>query len=454
MFLSDPNIVMPKTALPEPVLSEKVAAKGSVPMASSIGPGSVHTGWTRWCRSLVLSRLGGLPLTMVENSVVVHAGAADPVITIHDPRLWPVVAFDGSDGSGDAYAEGWWTASDLTDVVRVFIRERQRIERLDSGLGSLAKPFHNLVNKFRPNSRTGARKNIHAHSDLGNTFFSRWLDPTMTYSSAIWPRPDATLEEAQLHKLDLLFDRLDLQPGERLVEIGTGWGALALRAAATRGVHVTSVTISTEQHALATKRVADAGLSDRVDIRLCDYRDLTGTYDKLVSVEMIEAVGQEYFPAFFQTCARLLKPDGLAVIQAITIPDRLFAKAARESDFIKRHFFPGCCIPSIGALGEAASKHSDLDLVALVDFAPHYSRTLETWRRAMLAQIDTLRPLGYDDRFLRLWEFYLCYCSGGFAERALGVAHLTFAKPAWRARSPGATSAHDAPAVMASGATP
>ena len=413
MHLTEPSFPVPAAA---PLVAAKAAG----------------TWWTRWCRGQVLARLGDLPLTLVENGIVLHDHGG-PVITVHDPRLWPVVAFDGSDGSGDAYGEGWWTASDLTEVVRVFIRERQRVAKLDSNLGSFFMPFHALAHALKPNTKVGARKNIQAHYDLGNAFFSRWLDPSLTYSSAIWPHPAATLEEAQMHKLDLLFDRLHLRPGERLVEIGTGWGALALRAAATRGVHVTTVTISTEQHALATKRVADAGLADRVDVRLCDYRDLTGTYDKLVSVEMIEAVGQAYFPTFFATCARLLKPEGLAVLQAITIPDREFARAARESDFIKRHIFPGCCIPSIGALGQAAAKHSDLDLVAMTDYAPDYARTLADWRTALLAHAGELRPMGYDDRFLRLWEFYLSYCSGGFAERALGVAHLTFAKPGWRA---------------------
>jgi cyclopropane-fatty-acyl-phospholipid synthase len=374
-----------------------------------------------------------MPLRLRDRSgVLLHDGGSGPTVTILDERLWASVALDGSDGSGDAYAAGWWEADDLIAVARLFARERVRLRQIDGGLGSLMMPLHALGNLFRRNTRRGARKNIHRHYDLGNAFFSLWLDPTLTYSSAIWPRPDATLEEAQHHKLAQLFDRLDLQPGEHLVEIGSGWGGLAIEAARTRGVRVTTVTISTEQHRLATERVQAAGLADRVTVRLCDYRDLDGTYDKLVSVEMIEAVGSAFYGTFFKTCSRLLKSSGLAVLQAITIPDREFARAARESDFIKRRIFPGCCIPSLGALQAAASKHSDLDLVQHEDFAPHYAKTLALWLDQVRAIGPKLAELGYDHEFQRLWHFYLAYCSGGFAERALGVAHLTFAKPGWR----------------------
>ena len=329
-------------------------------------------------------------------------------------------------GYTDAYGEGWWTTDDLTGLVRMLARHADALTRLDGGLGKFLMPLFRFANRARRNTKDGARENIHAHYDLGNAFFKRWLDPTMTYSSAWFTHPTMPLAEAQVVKIERLLDRVELK------EIGTGWGELALRAAA-RGARVTTVTISHEQHRLATERVAAAGFSAQVEVRLCDYRDLTGTYDKLVSVEMIEAVGREFYPTYFRTLATLLRPGGLAAIQAITIRDQLFHRAARESDFIKRRIFPGCCIPSIEALVGAARRHSDLNLVQMDDFAPHYARTLELWRATLKTQADDLRALGYDDRFQRLWEFYLSYCAGGFAERALGVAHLVFAKPGWRA---------------------
>lgn len=387
-------------------------------------------------RGIVLKRLKtlGLPIDIREQGVLVMAsGARAPLqVEIHDPRCWAAVAFDGTNGAGDAYAEGWWDVDDLTGMVRLLTRHAQAMAALDGGLGQLLMPLFRLAHRARRNTRDGAKENIHAHYDLGNGFFRRWLDPTMTYSSAWFSSPTQALEQAQIAKIDLLLDRVELKAGEHLVEIGTGWGELALRAAA-RGAQVTTVTISDEQHRLATERVRAAGLAERVTVRLCDYRDLHGTYDKLVSVEMVEAVGREYYPVYFKTLARLLKPGGLAAIQAITIREQEFKRAANEADFIKRRIFPGCCIPSIEALLTAMRQHSDLNLIALQDFGAHYAKTLETWRSSLKARADELRGLGYDTRFQRLWEFYLSYCAGGFAERVLGVSHLVFAKPGWRA---------------------
>lgn len=390
----------------------------------------------RLVRGIVLRRLNtlDLPLELHEfGTVVLASTAANPCrVWITDARFWAAIALDGSNGSGDAYGEGWWTTDDLTGLVRMLARHAEALSRLDGGLGKMLMPLFRLANRTRRNTKDGARENIEAHYDLGNAFFRRWLDPTMTYSSAWFATPDTSLAEAQVAKIEMLLDRVELRAGEHLVEIGTGWGELALRAAA-RGARVTTVTISQEQHRFASERVAAAGLAERIDVRLCDYRDLSGTYDKLVSVEMIEAVGREFYPTYFKTLSTLLNPGGLAAIQAITIRDQLFHKAARESDFIKRRIFPGCCIPSIEVLVGAARRHSDLNLIRLEDFAPHYARTLELWRKTVKAQAGALRELGYDDRFQRLWEFYLSYCAGGFAERALGVAHLVFAKPGWRA---------------------
>jgi cyclopropane-fatty-acyl-phospholipid synthase len=392
-------------------------------------------------RTLVLARLraSGLPLTLVENGVTRLQGAANaPVVTVLDPRFWRTILLDGTNGSGESYRDGYWTVADLTGLVRWLCQHEDALRRIDSGMGRLAMPFHAMRNWFRRNTKRGSQANIHAHYDLGNTFFARWLDSSLMYSSAWFAHPGESLEAAQEHKLDRLFDHLDLRPGEHLVEIGSGWGGLALRAAQTRGVRVTTVTISREQHALATARVAAAGLSDRIEVRLCDYRDLTGTYDKLVSVEMIEAVGHQFYETFFATVQRLLKPTGAAVIQAITLRDQWFARAARESDFIKRHIFPGSCIPSPTALLHAVTRASDLNLITYEDFAPHYALTLKRWQEAFTQAEPALDAAGYDARFRRLWHFYLSYCGGGFAERSLGVAHLLLARPGWRAPHHGA----------------
>jgi cyclopropane-fatty-acyl-phospholipid synthase len=281
------------------------------------------------------------------------------------------------------------------------------------------------------NSRRGARRNISAHYDLGNDFFALMLDPTMTYSCGVFERDDASLEEASLAKIDRLCRKLGLHAGDRLLEIGAGWGALAVHAASRYGCHVTTATISEKQHELVVRRVADAGVSDRVTVLLADYRDLTGRFSKLVSVEMIEAVGAEYFDAFFQACASRLEPGGLMAIQAITVADQRFDDARRAVDFIKHYVFPGSCIPWVGALLGAAAGVSDLRLVDLEDFTPHYARTLAAWRDNLernRAAVDLIT----DERFRRLWRLYLAYCEGGFLERHTGLVQMVFSRPAWR----------------------
>jgi cyclopropane-fatty-acyl-phospholipid synthase len=282
------------------------------------------------------------------------------------------------------------------------------------------------------NTRSGSRRNIAAHYDLGNEFFALFLDPTMMYSSAVFEHPAMTLEEAQVAKLERICRRLDLRPGERVLEIGTGWGGFALHAAGRYGCQVTTTTISEEQYALARERIHEAGLQGRVTLLKQDYRDLRGRYDKLVSIEMIEAVGHQYFGTFFARCGALLEPQGRMLLQAITIADQRYEAARKGVDFIKRYIFPGCCIPSVTALVNAASAASDLRLVHLDDIGPHYATTLRLWRENLLGNIGAVRGLGYSEAFIRMWEFYLAYCEAGFAERMLGDVHAVFAKPGAR----------------------
>ncbi len=341
-------------------------------------------------------------------------------VHVRDRRFFAEVAFGGSVGAGESFMAGDWWTDDLTALVRIMLVNREVLEGLDSGFSRVSEFARRLLHATARNTRTGSRRNIAAHYDIGNDFFERMLDETMMYSCAFFERADMDLQEAQLAKLDRLCRKLDLRSSDHLLEIGTGWGALAIHAATHYGCRVTTTTISREQHALATERVHAAGLQDRITVLARDYRDLDGRYDKLVSVEMIEAVGHQYFDTFFRRCGELLAPGGTMVLQSITIADAQYDAARDSVDFIKRHIFPGCCIPSVGALVSSAARASTLRVVDLEDIGPHYARTLALWRGNLFAHADTLRGRGYPDALLRMFDFYLSYCEGGFAERALG----------------------------------
>jgi cyclopropane-fatty-acyl-phospholipid synthase len=390
-------------------------------------------------KRLVIARLQGLTqgeLQVVDagGSVTVGAPAADGLratLTVHRDRLWRRVAFGGLLAATDAYLDGDWDADDLTRLARLFARNMDQVTRLDSGLGAVLRPLATARHALARNTRAGSRRNIAAHYDLGNDFFALMLDPTLSYSSGIFERPDASLEEASIAKIDRLCRKLALHSGDHLLEIGTGWGGFALHAAARYGCTVTTTTISRQQYDAAVRRVADAGLSHRIHVQLTDYRELTGRYSKIVSVEMIEAVGAEYFGTFFETCASLLEPDGLMALQAITVADQRFEAARRSPDFIKRHVFPGSCIPSIGALTAASSGHSDLRLVDLEDFTLHYARTLAEWRANLNRHREAVEAMT-TERFRRLWALYLSYCEGGFQERHTGLVQMLLARPGWR----------------------
>lgn len=350
-------------------------------------------------------------------------------ILVRDPRFWAAVAKRGSIGAGEAYAKEWWTSDDPTAVVRLFVRNQEALSGMEEGWARLSRPFFRLYHALRRNTERGSRENIAAHYDLSNEFFSLFLDESMTYSCGIWESPESTLLEASTAKIDRLCRKLDLRPDDHLLEIGTGWGAFAIHAAREYGCRVTTTTISAEQHAVARKRIRDAGLEDRIDLRLEDYRRLEGTFDKLVSVEMIEAVGHAYFEEFFRRCAARLNPKGVMALQAITIADQHYERARDSVDFIQRHIFPGSCIPSITALSTAMTRASDLRLVHMEEIGTHYVPTLAQWRRNLREKYHEARALGFDDELLRLWDFYFCYCEGGFAERHIGNAQLLFARP-------------------------
>lgn len=353
----------------------------------------------------------------------------DVTLHVHDPRFWSELAYGGSIGAGEAWMRGYWTTDGLTDLVRILLNNREVLDGMETGLARLTVPLQKALHWYNRNTRTGSRRNIAAHYDLGNDFFRLFLDPTLMYSCAIFERPGMTLEQAQVARLERVCRKLDLRPTDHLLEIGTGWGSMAIHAAQHHGCRVTTTTISRQQYELAVERVAAAGLEERITVLLEDYRDLDGTFDKLVSIEMIEAVGHQFYDTYFGKCGRLLKDDGLMLLQAITIADQRYDSARRSVDFIQRHIFPGSTIPSVTAMQDSITRSSDLKLAHLEDIGPHYATTLSLWRENFLANLEAVRALGYPEEFIRMWEFYLCYCEGGFEERALGDVHMLLAKP-------------------------
>jgi cyclopropane-fatty-acyl-phospholipid synthase len=350
-------------------------------------------------------------------------------IQILDPAAWGLVASNGSIGAGEAFIHGYWSSPDLTAVVRVFVSNLEVLDALEGGLATLGRPLVQGLHWLNRNTREGSRKNIAAHYDLGNDLFEQFLDPTMMYSAAQFRSPEDSLEQAQLNKLERICQKLDLKPSDHLLEIGTGWGSMALYAAQHYGSNVTTTTLSKEQYAYTARRIEALGLQDRVTLLLKDYRDLTGQYDKLVSIEMIEAVGHRFLPVYFKQCAHLLKSNGLMLLQAITIREQRYEQARNNVDFIQRYIFPGGALPCVQKMLEIVSRDTDMNLLHMEDFGLHYARTLRLWHENFRRAQGRLSELGYDDGFLRLWEFYLCYCEGGFLERTIGTAQLLLAKP-------------------------
>jgi cyclopropane-fatty-acyl-phospholipid synthase len=393
----------------------------------------------RFLRRLLLARMAGMrhgqlviddPLGRV---TLGQSTDAPPDLVVHvrvdDLAFYRAVAANGSVGAGEAFMDGLWHCDDLVGLVRLLVRNRDRLDSMESGLARLGGLAMRGWHALRRNTREGSRRNIAAHYDLGNDFFGLFLSADLMYSSALWDGDEDTLEAASTRKLDRVCQWLDLKPGDKVIEIGTGWGGFAVHAARHYGCHVTTTTISREQHALAVTRVEEAGVDDRVSLLLEDYRDLTGTYDKLVSIEMIEAIGASYLDAYFAKVGSLLRPGGRALVQAITIEDHRYAQALASVDFIKRHVFPGSFIPSIHAMLSAKTRVTDLALVRLQDFGLSYARTLQAWRERFLGSLGQVRGQGFDERFIRSWEFYLAYCEGGFRERSIGVSHLLMEKP-------------------------
>ncbi|MBJ6137827.1 SAM-dependent methyltransferase [Marinobacter litoralis] len=351
-------------------------------------------------------------------------------LAIHNHSTWRDLVTGGSVGAAESFVAGDWSSPDLVALLRFFTRNLDTMNAFEDKFSWVSKPALKGLHWLNRNTPEGSRKNISAHYDLGNDLFSQFLDPTMMYSSAIYPRPEATLDEAAIHKLDVICQKLNLRPDDQVMEIGTGWGGFAIHAAKHYGCHVTTTTISREQLELAQARVKAEGLEDRITLLFDDYRDLSGQFDKLVSIEMIEAVGPEFLDSYLSQISALLKPDGIALVQAINMPEQRYERALNNVDFIQRYIFPGSFIPSFGAILGSMSRGSDLVLTQVDDFGFHYARTLHDWCERFMAKREVLAQQGYDSQFQRLWQFYFAYCEAGFSERAIGVAHIVMAKPA------------------------
>jgi cyclopropane-fatty-acyl-phospholipid synthase len=384
---------------------------------------------------LMASRIKGGTLTVVDGTGSYRYGNGGPAATmiVHDDDVYAAVLKEGSVGFARTYADGLWDCDDLTSLVRVLSRGLRPVTAVQDRVGQLIGGTTDWARRLRPPDKTVDRHNIRSHYDLSNDFFALMLDETMMYSCAIFDRPGMSLAEAQRAKLDRLCAKLALTASDHVVEIGTGWGGFAVHAATHYGCRVTTTTISAAQHDFASKRVADLGLTDQITVLDQDYRDLRGSFDKLVSIEMIEAVDWRQHDTFFRSCASLLRPDGLMALQAITVDDRSFERAKNGTDFIREMIFPGGCIPSVEAITRALRRSTHLVVVDLEDIGRHYVETLLRWYENVDSRRAEVTALGLDGRFQRLWDLYLCYCAGAFFERHISDVQMIMAMPDWQA---------------------
>jgi cyclopropane-fatty-acyl-phospholipid synthase len=437
-----PSILTAVAAVPSSASGTSATADPSVPVYERpAGRKGLASAWAALGRRALLAALARLQhgeLRVLDGGREYRFGrrtehcALTATVQVLDERFYARTAFGGAVGAGEAYIHGDWSCDDLTALIRIMVVNRAALSQMERGLARLSRPLRQGFHRLRRNTVSGSARNIAAHYDLGNELYALMLDETMAYSCGIFADETTTLAQASRAKFDAACRKLALGPSDHLLEIGTGWGGMALHAASHYGCRVTTTTISQAQYDYARERIAAAGLADRVTLLLEDYRALKGQYDKLVSIEMIEAVGANFLDTFFGQCSSLLAPHGAMLLQAITIQDQLYAEALRNVDYIQRFIFPGSFIPSINAMVQSICRATDLKVFHLEDIGPHYARTLAEWRHNFFAQLAQVRRLGYPDSFVRLWEFYLCYCEGGFAERQLGDVQMLLTKPACR----------------------
>lgn len=400
---------------------------------------SNHDAITRLLRKMIFEKLRTLKygnLTIIDKeSPMIFGHSEDPLkatLIVLDPLFYIDLFTKGSIGAAEAFINERWKTNDLDSLMAIFAANKDVLSDLDSGLVNLIKPVRFLEYWKQRNTIAGSKKNILAHYDLPDELFRLFLDKTMMYSSAIYPSETANLYEAQNNKLRIIAESLNIKPGMHILEIGSGWGALAVYLAKNYSCHVTTTTISENQYAEVRRRIQENNLEEKITLLKLDYRLLEGKFDRIVSIEMIEAVGEKFLGTYLNKISTSLKEDGLALLQAITITDQVYDRAVKEVDFIKKFIFPGSFIPSIHAIASEAKKNSDMRIICQKDFADHYAKTLKDWKNNFHANSDKLASIGLDDSFARMWNFYFSYCIGGFSERAIGVSHITFAKPQYK----------------------
>mgnify|MGYP001172312043 CR=1 FL=1 len=394
-----------------------------------------------FARKVVISRLNELKegqIKIIENNETMLFGyLTDDFpeainLNVINQDFYSCIAFGGAIGASEAYMHEYWVCDDLVKILRILIRNRNVLQKVDTGLALLKVPIRKLLHSLNKNTRRGSRKNIAAHYDLSNEFYNLWLDSKMMYSCAYFDSHNTSLDDAATQKLDRICKKLDLKPGDSVIEIGTGWGGFALHAAKNYGCHVTTTTISNQQFQYAQDVIEKSDLQDKITLLNKDYRDLSGTFDKLVSIEMIEAVGHSFHASYFKKCCELLKPNGQMLLQAITIADQKYNEYKNSVDFINKYIFPGGCLTSVTGMTETITRYTDMRLFHLEDITPHYAKTLNHWHSRFFKHIDEVRNLGFSDIFIRLWKYYLCYCESAFSERATGVVQLLIMRPELR----------------------
>tara|TARA_B110000503_G_scaffold64175_1_gene101228 strand:- start:612 stop:1835 length:1224 start_codon:yes stop_codon:yes gene_type:complete len=380
----------------------------------------------------LLKKLVDGHIRLIEGDHEIEFGHSDAsiqaTITIHDQKAYSRILWGGSIGAGEAYVEGLWSSDNLVDVIRLFSRNLATLEKHEQRFGFLLNIINMFKHRLNRNSKAGSRTNVAAHYDLSNDMYQCFLDEAMQYSSGIFPHETATLEEAQQYKLKTICESLNLSEDDHLLEIGTGWGGLACYAAKNYGCQVTTTTISEAQFELAQQRINDEDLNHKITLLKKDYRDLTGQYSKIVSIEMIEAVGHKFMPTYFAMLDKLLKPGGKSFIQAITMNDQRYDSYVNNVDFIQRNIFPGGHLPSVSVICDLVKNNTNMYMKQLSDYRIDYAKTLSAWRLSFLDNREAIQSLGFSDDFIRLWEYYFCYCEGGFRESAIGLAHIELIK--------------------------
>ncbi|KZN48081.1 SAM-dependent methyltransferase [Pseudoalteromonas luteoviolacea] len=397
----------------------------------------ISDSWTsKACKKLVLTALDQITwghIKLIDSSQEYSFGvqSCDQSVTINvlSQQMYSKFALGGSVGAGESYILGFWECSDLTKLIEIFVVNQDVLDKFEKKFALLSGLMNKVTHFKNRNTKAGSKKNIVAHYDLGNDLYGAFLSDEMLYSSAVYPTHDASLEDAQIHKLKQICEQVDLQAEDHVIEIGTGWGAFAIYAAQNYGCKVTTTTISEEQYAFVKEKIDTLGLQSQITLLKDDYRELTGRFDKLVSIEMIEAVGHDYLSGFFEKCSTLLKPNGVMLIQAITIACQRYQHYLKNSDFIQQYIFPGGCLPSVTEMSKQICNNTDMVVHSIKDIGLHYAKTLYDWRVRFNRAWPSINNQKFDQRFYRLWEFYLCYCEGGFKQRATSAVHLVARKP-------------------------